>query len=321
MLPPTEIPPLDERLAEALVSGLGRHCNGATAIVTPNPELWGPLFQGRLRNREVHATCSLSSLADTFETVLLLEILDGTRASEQLQAAWQRVEEGGVLIVADANSQAAKEMATGDAPSSKALKKLLRGYGKVRPLREQPFRWLAMKVAKRDESARKLSRDQLRRYEVTAGLCRGHVLELGCGRGHLSHFASKRGCRTLGIDKSSQKIALALQRYPDHDFRAADILEVDLPEAGFDTVLLPELLEHVDEPLGRKMLDRAWEWLAPGGRLVVSVPNEDCIPHPNHLREFNVASLAKELAPYGEAQLVTDQPYKWLLMFVDKPMS
>ena len=66
------------------------------------------------------------------------------------------------------------------------------------------------------------------------------------------------------------------------------------------------------------MLVKAWKLLAPGGRLIVSVPNQDCVPHPNHVREFDRRSLKKVLGRWGRPRLITDQPYKWLMMTVEK---
>ncbi len=96
-----------------------------------------------------------------------------------------------------------------------------------------------------------------------------------------------------------------------------DILE--LPAAQrYDTVILAEVLEHVPEDVGARMLTKAWELVARRGRLVVSVPNEDCVRHANHLREFTQGDLAGLLEPFGHPRIVTDQPFKWLLMYVDR---
>jgi hypothetical protein len=64
------------------------------------------------------------------------------------------------------------------------------------------------------------------------------------------------------------------------------------------------------------MLDRAFSLVAPGGRLIVTVPNEDSIPHPNHVQHFDRAALEALLRPYGDAVLCVEQPYKWLLAWV-----
>ncbi|NIP93840.1 MAG: class I SAM-dependent methyltransferase, partial [Akkermansiaceae bacterium] len=205
---------------------------------------------------------------------------------------WDRVAEGGRLLVVVRNADGEAGDSRTRAFTRRELKKLLRGFGKVRLLKDHPFRWLGMNVLKCDEGDRELSQDKRSRYEVTAGLCRGRVLELGCGRGHLVHHAAQRGCEVLGVDHSASRIGEARARYPGLEFVVADILELDLPAGAYDTVLLPEILEHVDECTGARMLERAWSWVAPGGRLVVSVPNQDCIPHPHHIRWFDAETLA-----------------------------
>lgn len=56
----------------------------------------------------------------------------------------------------------------------------------------------------------------------------------------------------------------------------------------------------------------------PGGRLIVSPPIEDCVPHRNHVRVCRRPGLEAELRPFGEPVLVTEQPYKWLPIYVDR---
>jgi ubiquinone/menaquinone biosynthesis C-methylase UbiE len=120
------------------------------------------------------------------------------------------------------------------------------------------------------------------------------------------------------VDISRDKISRARAAFPDLEFIECDIARLSLPDASFDTAVLAEVLEHVDEALGAVFLARAWRLLRPHGRLIVSVPNEDCIPHRNHVRVFDRRSLRALLRPLGRPKLVTDQPYKWLLMYVDK---
>ena len=117
---------------------------------------------------------------------------------------------------------------------------------------------------------------------------------------------------------SEEKIRRARKEHPGIPFMACDILGLSLPPESFDTVVLAEVLEHVPEKDGDAMLDKAWSLLRAGGRLIVSVPNEDCVPHPHHVRLFDRRSLRKLLASFGKPRLIADQPYKWLLMIVRK---
>ena len=89
----------------------------------------------------------------------------------------------------------------------------------------------------------------------------------------------------------------------------------------FDTVVMSEVLEHVPPEVGAKMLAVAWAHVAPGGRLVVSTPFEDLVPHRNHVVEFTEQSFYALLALYGQPKLYEHQPLRWLLGTVDKPKA
>lgn len=92
------------------------------------------------------------------------------------------------------------------------------------------------------------------------------VLDLGCGEGAISRSLVERGHDVVSLD------AQAPQQPLPH-FIQADLTE-DLPLAPndrFDVVVLADVLEHFVEPA--QLLQRALSHLAPGGRLLVSLPN------------------------------------------------
>jgi 2-polyprenyl-3-methyl-5-hydroxy-6-metoxy-1,4-benzoquinol methylase len=178
--------------------------------------------------------------------------------------------------------------------------------------------WLMMYVKKRSGEERELNRSKVNRIRATVNLCRGKVLELGCGKGYLTEEIRNQGFEVTGVDMNVEKIEKAQHRCPDISFIQSNVLKLSLPPGSFDTVILPEILEHIPEGTGNKMLDTAWRLLKNQGRLIVSVPNENCIPHPNHVRQFDMHSLKSLLSRYGKPYMSLDQPYKWLIMYVDK---
>ena len=127
-----------------------------------------------------------------------------------------------------------------------------------------------------------------------------------------------RGLEVVGVDLSGEKIRRARAEHPDITFLESDIRALSLPDASYDTVVIAEVLEHVGEEAGAGILERARRLLGPRGRLILSVPNEDCVPHPHHVRQFDRKSLKRLLLPLGKPRLVTAQPYKWLLGYVDR---
>jgi 2-polyprenyl-3-methyl-5-hydroxy-6-metoxy-1,4-benzoquinol methylase len=175
-----------------------------------------------------------------------------------------------------------------------------------------------MYIDKSDGKGPEANRAKESRMLVMSALCRGRVLEFGCGTGVLSGKIRDRGLEVIGVDRNKEKIDQARLIHEDIRFILNDVLELSLPARSFDTVILPEILEHVSEEQGDIMLKIAWELLEQGGRMIVSVPNENLIPHPNHIRIFNRHSLAAILSFFGKPVSVTEQPYKWLMMYVEK---
>jgi 2-polyprenyl-3-methyl-5-hydroxy-6-metoxy-1,4-benzoquinol methylase len=255
---------------------------------------------------------------DTAVLAGLLEHVPEETAARVLAEVWPLLRPGGRLIAIVPNEDSRPDRAAGRQFDRRSLRKLLRPFGKPRLTTEQPLRWLMMHVGKPKEGKPQLSRALRERYRVTAKLCRGRVIDLGCGEGHLAGMLAGRGLQVVGVDVGTSKIESARTAYPAVRFILSDIRTLDLPDASFDTAVLAEVLEHVPDGPGDGILAVAWRLLKPGGRLIVSVPNRDCIAHPNHVREFDRRSLRRMLEPLGRPRLVTDQPYKWLMMYVEK---
>lgn len=307
---PTDMPVRASRAERRLARALAGRCTGLTRLVGRG---W-PAVEGELLRRGVR----LDDGEGPSDTVLLLRCLEHHAEAEHaelLERAWQRVAPAGRLIVCVPHADLSADEEPACARFTRAsLKRLLQRIDRPHLIQNQPYRWLAMYVDARP----RLDRTSLERIEVIAGLCRGRVLELGCGYGHLCDAIARRGLAIEGVDRSRLKIAHARRLFPGIPFREADILELATTDPR-DTVVLAEVLEHVPPEIGDRMLARAWDLVSPGGRLIVSVPNENCVPHANHVRLFDRESLAHQLARFGRPSLVTDQPFKWLLMRVDRP--
>jgi 2-polyprenyl-3-methyl-5-hydroxy-6-metoxy-1,4-benzoquinol methylase len=262
------------------------------------------------------------SEAGSFPSLILLEVLENLSPEEGeriLREAWRCVRENGRLIVAVPNENLYTHPNQVRRFKRSTLKEMLRPLGRPKVVTEQPLRWLVMYVTKRREpGGSKAPRSRQARIQVTARLCRGKVLELGCGTGALTGCISTKGLEVVGVDKNRTKIEQARLDHPHIRFVAADILDLPAGLGHFDTVLLPEILEHVRLEVGQQMLDVAWSLVTPEGRLIVTVPNEDCIPHPNHVQSFDRRFLGWLLKRFGKVHATSDQPYKWLIMFVEK---
>ena len=117
--------------------------------------------------------------------------------------------------------------------------------------------------------ARGAARRQSRPPFLLDGIAPGKVLEVGCGAGELlEHFASL-GWETYGLDPSGAAVAAAARRGAQVHEGTLD--DQPWPAASFDLVVFQHSLEHIPEPVDA--LERARDLLAPGGRLIVDVPN------------------------------------------------
>jgi ubiquinone/menaquinone biosynthesis C-methylase UbiE len=86
--------------------------------------------------------------------------------------------------------------------------------------------------------------DQTRYYRflVSEGLS---VLELGCGTGDLLHALRPR--RGVGVDFSGEMVKRARERYPDLEFREADIEKLESWGEAFDVIILADVVGHLQD--------------------------------------------------------------------------
>jgi len=97
----------------------------------------------------------------------------------------------------------------------------------------------------------------------------GEVLEIGCGDGATGEWLERSyGCRVTGVELNPVAAAIAAGRI--HRVIAADVETVELG-GRFDFVIALELFEHLTRQ--EAFLERMRGLLAPGGALLLSVPN------------------------------------------------
>jgi 2-polyprenyl-3-methyl-5-hydroxy-6-metoxy-1,4-benzoquinol methylase len=94
------------------------------------------------------------------------------------------------------------------------------------------------------------------------------VLDVGCGQGELAHTLRMRGHHVVGLDARPPLFELDEFIQADLSKGLAGNLAAD---RLFDVVILADVLEHMPEPV--HLLEQARLHLAPGGSLLVSLPN------------------------------------------------
>lgn len=97
----------------------------------------------------------------------------------------------------------------------------------------------------------------------------GRLLDVGAGRGRFVAQARAAGWEADGIEPSSRGVAGG--RAQGIELQQAGIADAAVPPASLDVVTLWHVLEHLDDPGGA--VERIAGWLAPGGLLLVGVPN------------------------------------------------
>lgn len=98
------------------------------------------------------------------------------------------------------------------------------------------------------------------------------VLDVGCASGYLARELARRGCVVTGLEPDPQAAAAARAH-------CVTVLEGDVEQEANraalpfnqEAVLFADVLEHLRDPLGTLSFTRSL--LAPGGRVVVSLPN------------------------------------------------
>ena len=95
------------------------------------------------------------------------------------------------------------------------------------------------------------------------------LLDLGAAGGHLGRAVRGRCAYIAGVEPDPGLPPDCREGYDD--WRSTDALSAGTWDAPFDVAVCADVLEHLPRP--EELLARIQEWLAPGGLLLVSLPN------------------------------------------------
>jgi SAM-dependent methyltransferase len=126
------------------------------------------------------------------------------------------------------------------------------------------------------------------------------IVDIGSGSGDLALDLRERfpDAELLGIELSQHGVDMAVSRVTDATFIQRDLLQGDPPPPRFAEwathAVCSEVLEHVDDPVA--LLRNALPYLAPGCRLIVTVPGGPMSAFDHHLghRHHYRPSLVRE---------------------------
>jgi len=95
-----------------------------------------------------------------------------------------------------------------------------------------------------------------------------HILDIGCGTGHLTAKIAESGAHIVGVDRQLTMITAARQAYPDLRFEVADARKLPFEET-FDAVFSNAALHWIHEP--QLVIRNIWKVLRPQGRFVAEL--------------------------------------------------
>ncbi len=136
----------------------------------------------------------------------------------------------------------------------------------------------------------------------------GRLLDVGCATGIFLDGMRRLGWQVQGVELNPEIAAYARERLGLPVF-AGTLEQAAFPSGHFDLVTLWDVLEHVHDPKGA--LREIARILRPGGWLVLSLPDPDCIearlfgPYwagldmPRHLNIFSRTVLTRFLTETG----------------------
>jgi len=106
----------------------------------------------------------------------------------------------------------------------------------------------------------------------------GKTLEIACGTGRLTEFAS------VGLDGSSEMLSIAKQKYPQKEFIFSDARKINMSDESFNTIFSFHLLMHLQTSDIQEIIKECYRLLKPGGRLIFDIPSQK---RRNFLRKDN----------------------------------
>lgn len=136
----------------------------------------------------------------------------------------------------------------------------------------------------------------------------GRLLEVGCSAGHFLDKARDAGYDVFGVELDTAAGEYAKSHY-GLKTEIGSIMDISLPESFFNLIVLFDVFEHLTGPV--TCLKKLFSALAPGGHIVIRVPNfysyetrifkENWYPLdlPRHLLHFSPDTLSRILSDAG----------------------
>lgn len=146
---------------------------------------------------------------------------------------------------------------------------------------------------------------------LQSGILGEKILDAGCGSGEIDIWLARKGYTVTGVDISPVGIQRAVCYLTGETEEVAKRLSfyqeplhrLPFTEGAFDTCLLFEVLEHIEDPAS--ILKELGRVLKREGHLLITVPLEDYYKDSTHVHSFTPQSLENLLRQYAENVAVT----------------
>ncbi|MBM4054672.1 MAG: class I SAM-dependent methyltransferase [Planctomycetes bacterium] len=144
-------------------------------------------------------------------------------------------------------------------------------------------------------------------HQGVVSVAEGFFCDLGCGLGAcVGLYAASSGFSAVGLDASLNALSFARSEkerlhFDQIHFIAGNLFDTPFKNDYFDTVYLGQVLEHVENE--EEVVKEAVRILKPGGKLIITVPKEDLLPSPYHVRTYTAKDLESLLSPYAQGKI------------------
>lgn len=171
-----------------------------------------------------------------------------------------------------------------------------------------------------------------RRLEGLLGLSqavgRGRALDFGGGNGVLAPTLSRLYPEIVCVDLRTEMLEdlVRSEKLTNVSVRTGDLVTLGLPDGHFDTIIAPDVLEHVLDL--EALIGELHRLLVPGGELLVSAPSENRLyelgrrvfgyvkPHDHyHSAAFIEGTVARRLPLAHRRYFPLNVPLPWLAVF------
>ncbi|OHB72498.1 MAG: hypothetical protein A2W17_00040 [Planctomycetes bacterium RBG_16_41_13] len=145
-------------------------------------------------------------------------------------------------------------------------------------------------------------------HQGVVSIAEGFFCDLGCGLGGcVGLYAANTKSPAVGLDASVSALAFANSEkkrlhFDRINFITGNLFNTPFKNSCFDSVYLGQVLEHVEDE--EVVVKEAVRILKPGGKLIISVPKEDLLPSPYHVRTYTAKDLELLLSPYAHEEIL-----------------